>query len=428
MNYKLSLITILLLSSLNTQAKSTLSEENNSTKVQTEKQNKKEKEKEKEKNDSEDPETKALELKEKKISLRNTLKEMKLKSENQNLLEELQKIKWEKELLSESVELKELKEKSRNFEERTKLAKQIELLENESKLNELKNAKLIQAMDLKKAQWELKHEELDSKLTVLEDKEKQAKYTQSKPLYLDNPVVDENKLIISDRKVSLHGVITQRRADYIVKMFDYYNNKNNKQPIFLVIDSSPGGSVVAGYQIIKAMQSSTAPVYVVLRSYAASMAAVIVTLADKSYAYPNAIILHHQPSSRIWGMSNMTEQEESTKNLKKWWKLFSQPVADKMGISLDEFKRQMYKHSSTGDWKEFAEDAQKIHWVDHLVDTIVDTSVVKEPEYKKPTSLLELLGLEKAIDKNGKEMVYLPHLEAVDAYFLYDTMGYYRMR
>ena len=56
---------------------------------------------------------------------------------------------------------------------------------------------------------------------------------------------------------------------------------------------------MAGYKILKAMEGSAAPVYVVVKSFAASMAANIATQSKKSFAYPNAIILHHQISGSL---------------------------------------------------------------------------------------------------------------------------------
>ena len=41
-----------------------------------------------------------------------------------------------------------------------------------------------------------------------------------------------------------------------------------------------------------------------------------------------------------------------------------------MGITTDEFIERMYAHSSSGDWSEFGEDAQKLKWVNHIVDGI----------------------------------------------------------
>ena len=165
-------------------------------------------------------------------------------------------------------------------------------------------------------------------------------------------------LTISDRRIALNGPIWQETADYIAERIDYFNNQNREHPIFIVIDSSPGGSVMAGYKILKAMEGSAAPVYVVVKSYAASMAANILTQSKKSFAYPNAVILHHQILNGSFG--NLTVQKENVKEMEEWWKRLAAPVAAKMGISLDEFIKRMYENRSTGDWEEFGDNARKL--------------------------------------------------------------------
>ena len=184
--------------------------------------------------------------------------------------------------------------------------------------------------------------------------------------------------MISDRRVALNGPITMDTADQIIARISYYNNKDRTLPIFLVIDDSPGGSVMAGYKILKTMQGSEAPVYVVVKSFAASMAACLTTLAKKSFAYPNAVIMHHQISA--FGGGNLTQQQEWVKEMEEWWRRLADPVAAKMGITREEFIKQMYAHASTGDWNEFADKAQKLKWVDVIVDEIDETAMVRDPE------------------------------------------------
>ena len=201
-------------------------------------------------------------------------------------------------------------------------------------------------------------------------------------------------------------------------------------PIFIVIDSSPGGSVMAGYRILKAMEGSDAPVHVVVKSFAASMAATIATLAEESYAYPNAIILHHQISSTYFFTTmNLTQQKESLEDSKKWWDRLATPIAKKMGITTDEFIKQMYQKNSDGDWVEFATEAHKLKWVNHIVDSIKETSAVINPDTIKPKPAEEgEEALAESIGKDGKPCVYLPRLNPHDAYFLYNPDGYYRLR
>ena len=128
-----------------------------------------------------------------------------------------------------------------------------------------------------------------------------------------------------------------------------------------MIDYSPGGSVMAGYRILKTIDSSPSPIYVVVKSFAASMAATILTLSPHSYVYPNAIILHHQIWSRTVG--NLVQHREQVKDLEEWWNRLATPVINRLGIkTLDEWIEMMYKANSDGDWSQFGDEAVKSGW------------------------------------------------------------------
>ncbi len=238
-------------------------------------------------------------------------------------------------------------------------------------------------------------------------------------------------LTITDRRIPLNGPISMETADDIVQRVDYFNNQNREYPIFLVIDSSPGGSVMAGYKILKAMEGSAAPVYVVVKSFAASMAANIATQAKRSFAYPNAVILHHQILSGSSG--NLTEQKERIKDLEEWWKRLAAPVAKKMGLSLEEFIKRMYGNRSTGDWQEFGDSARKLKWVDEVAEVVREESYDKNPDGpsgpKSPRSRAEgaATTLQEKVDAMGRRYLLLPRLEPVDCYYLYNPDNYYRL-
>ncbi len=244
--------------------------------------------------------------------------------------------------------------------------------------------------------------------------------------YTKDPYKD-GVLTVSDRRIALNGPIMMDTADYVCERIDYFNNQNPENPIFIVIDSSPGGSVMAGYRILKAMDGSPAPVYVVVKSFAASMAAGITTMAKKSYAYPNAIILHHQLASGVIG--NLTQQRESVKQMEEWWKRLATPVARKMGLTLDEFVKKMYENTSTGDWREFADQAKQLKWVDQIVETIREESMTKNPDTLADRSRRQPMFpyLKEETDSDGRRFRELPRLEPFDCYYLYDPEGYYRL-
>jgi ATP-dependent Clp protease protease subunit len=178
-----------------------------------------------------------------------------------------------------------------------------------------------------------------------------------------------------------------------------------------------------GYRIVKAMQASQAPVHVVVKSYAASMAAVITALAQRSYAYPNAIILHHQMSSVQWG--NMTQLKEQLEIAKEWYKRLAEPVAKKMGMSTEAMVKLMYEKNSDGDWEEFADNALKYKWVDNVVHEIRETGIVKDPDKAKKPELPNA-RLEEKTDEKGRRYVELPRLDPYDFYYIYNPDQYYR--
>ena len=261
--------------------------------------------------------------------------------------------------------------------------------------------------------------------------------SKAKAKLLKDPLVD-GVLYISDRRISFNGVVTEQLADYVCQRIAFYNNQSSEFPIFIVVDNSPGGSVAAGYQIQKTMAASKAPVYVVVKGFAASMTAVICTLAERSFCYPNTILLHHQASNTVRG--NMTVLKEQIDFTSKWFDRLATPVAKKLGISLEEFVKQMYANDSTGDWQAFGDKAKELKWVDNVVERIEETSIldllpVPQPPAPTPMPLpqpptrTEISGISSRLDDKGRPYFELPALaNPFDAWWVYDPQGLYRAR
>jgi len=276
-------------------------------------------------------------------------------------------------------------------------------------------------MFMKKDKYEAALAKLRADITLREQKEKWKAEVNREMQYQEEPFA-QNILTVSDRRISLNGPIIKGTADFITKRLHYFNNKSGELPIFVVIDRCPGGSVMEGYRILKAMEASKAPIHVVVKSFAASMGSAIVAMAQHSYAYPNAIILHHQPFSVAWG--NLTQQKEQLKVFKEWARRLHSPVARKMGISLEEFYKRMYEHNSSGDWQEFADKAQKLKWVDHIVLEIRETGYNRKPTDKAPR--YRWFFFSEKSDEKAKRYMRLPRPEPFDFYFLYNPDNYYR--
>jgi len=316
-----------------------------------------------------------------------------------------------------------------NFE-KAKLEHQKEVLELEYAILEAQDQKMLAATEAKR-----RHLMLENELTEQLVRKEQLRIELRKVRndYLLDPFQD-GQLYISDRRISLNGPIHADIADEITHYIHYYNNKNSKYPIFLVIDRCPGGSVMEGARIVEAMRNSKAPVYVVVKSAAISMGAVITALAERSFAYPNALILHHQMSG--WYYGNNTQVSERLKVAEEWSERLMTPIAQKMGFSLEEFVNAMYEHNTEGNWLEFANNAQKLGWVDHVVSSIHETSYIDAPLTEEEEAVSEggtvvlKAGVPEinAMVKGGAQLkLYLPPLNPGDFYHLYDPQGIYKI-
>jgi ATP-dependent Clp protease, protease subunit len=366
-----------------------------------------------------------------KLTAENNLAAAKLTAETNAMRSEITRLKMEKDLLAERLNLASMKRQVAQEEAMAKIEAEKAQITRDNELARARAEYLTNELKAVQSQSGIELSKLQNQISSMEMETKRKAYADSKPVYLEKPLRDDGTLVISDRRIPLNGLITMATADQITDRIDFYNNADKKLPIFIVIDESPGGSVMAGYRILKAMQSSDAPVHVVVKSFAASMAAGITTLAKESYAYPNAIILHHQISSTLFGQMNLTEQAEVVKESQRWWSRLATPVAAKMGVSTDEFIKQMYAHNSSGDWSEFGEDAHKLKWVDHIVSGIEETSFTKNPDMKgsgQAAPQQPAAEVKEEVDPTGKPFSYLPRLTPKDVYFLYNPDNYYRMR
>jgi ATP-dependent Clp protease protease subunit len=362
-----------------------------------------------------------------KLAAKNKLDAERLLAETNAMRSEISRLKTERELLTEKLAYETAKRQSAKAEASARLDAEKEALTEQGELAKLKADKLTNELKAIQTEAALETSRLQGDIARIETTEKRSKFADAKPVYLDKPLRDDGVLVISDRRIPLNGMIVPATADYITSRIDYWNNKDNKLPIFIVIDDCPGGSVMAGYRILKSMEASEAPVHVVVKSFAASMAACITTLAKESYCYPNSLILHHQISSQItFARLNLTQQKEFYQESQRWWERLATPVATKMGVTTDEFIKQMYGKSSTGDWSEFGDKANELKWVNHIVTGIEETSQVRDPdsaEKPKPAVVLN-----EEVDTDGKLYSYLPRLNPKDVYFLYNPDGYYRLR
>ena len=370
------------------------------------------------------------------IELENALNKARLERELAALAAEVQRLMLAKEAMTLKWEIEQEKHQKAHESKILELNQKKEKLRAEVAIaqaqvdqviekSKLASAELYNKVHLLKAEAE----QLQAEVDQLNAKKKRAAYADGEPVYLKEPLQADGSLVISDRCIELNGCITPWKANYVTDRIQYFNNKDSSKPIFIVIGDSPGGSLMAGWHILKTMQSSQAPVYVVVKSFVASMAACITTLATRSYAYPNAEILHHQPWTFAFG--NVREQKEAYERLQQVWKRFGGLVAKKMGISLQALDKKFYKKSARGDWAEFADNAQKLKWVDYVITGIKDSGRREMPDpanYTCEKHWEEYFGTTEKSSTLDNAVVYLPPLGPKDFYFLYNPEDRYQIR
>lgn len=376
-----------------------------------------------------DPAAEAALKEQESLAATNKLEAERLQAATNELRSQISKLKLERELIGETMALEAAKRQVELKSQLEELEAEKETLAREGEVAKIRAEKLTNDLKIVQSEAAIEITRLQNDIARIETAEKHAQYADSEPVYLENPLKEDGTLVISDRRIPLNGPISSVTADFVTSRIDYWNNKDRKLPIFIVIDDCPGGSVMAGYRILKAMEASDAPVHVVVKSFAASMAACITTLAEESYAYPNAVILHHQISSQLaFARLNLTQQREFFEESTRWWDRLATPVAEKMGITTEELIKRMYDRSTSGDWSEFGDTARDLKWVNHIVSGIEESSVVKDPDARRAPAAVPTTALTEEIDDEGKPFAWLPRLNPKDVYFLYNPDSYYRMR
>ena len=97
----------------------------------------------------------------------------------------------------------------------------------------------------------------------------------------------------SKRFININGEITDELAvDFTDKILEL--NLESNEPITVLINS-PGGEINSGLLMYDAIVGSKAPVRMICRGKAYSMAAVLLACAGKRYMLPNSELMLHQP-------------------------------------------------------------------------------------------------------------------------------------
>ena len=162
---------------------------------------------------------------------------------------------------------------------------------------------------------------------------------------------------------------------------------SSKADIYLII-TSPGGSVLDGFQLINTMTGAKATLGVkticIVESAAYSMAALIQSYCHQAYMTPNSSLLYHEAAYQV--QDQMTHMISRMKFMDQFMKETNANVARQMGMPADEYEREINKEL----WYT-SESAARYG----ITDGIIEGLYYVEPKKKEVSifDLLEKLGI-----------------------------------
>ncbi len=152
---------------------------------------------------------------------------------------------------------------------------------------------------------------------------------------IDTALLENRRLFICD------GIDNALAKDLIKKLW-FLEIENPGKPITLFINS-PGGSVDAGFAIWDQIKMITSPVTTIVTGMAASMATVLMLVAEpkRRFATPTSRIMIHQPAISGVIQGQATDLEIQAKEMLKTKKMIIQFYVDATGKSYEAIEKSI---------------------------------------------------------------------------------------
>lgn len=172
--------------------------------------------------------------------------------------------------------------------------------------------------------------------------------------YLDKRIIIFNK--------SVDSGILEKIALYILKWNaeDKDIPADKRNPIWLYIQS-PGGSVIAGFNLIDVIASSQTPVYTLCFSQCCSMGFHIFISGHKRYAFKNSILMMHD------GEISVSNSPSKAKDTMKFFDTMEKRIKD-YTISRTAIDSDTYDNMYEKEYYMYANDeAKSLGCVDYII-------------------------------------------------------------
>lgn len=161
---------------------------------------------------------------------------------------------------------------------------------------------------------------------------------------------DSENVTCKDNRIYFKTNVTDDSVETLIKIIDSKNRSFHKlmngpmvtyaepKPIYLHI-TSYGGSMLAGFRALDAIERSEIPIYTVVDGYAASAATMMSIVGKKRYMTPRSYMLIHQLSS--WASGKYWELKDEYKNCKAWMDDIYKIYLNHSTMSREELEQQL---------------------------------------------------------------------------------------
>lgn len=141
-----------------------------------------------------------------------------------------------------------------------------------------------------------------------------------------------------------------------------------RQPIWLYLQSN-GGDVIAGLNLINAMNTSITPIFTVCFSMCASMAFHIFISGHTRFAFKDSVLLMHDGSVALWNSAAKAKDTMEFYNEVDY-------RLQKHVLSHTKMTEKYYKSIYTKEYYIFADNAKKLGCVDYIIGKDVDINTI----------------------------------------------------
>lgn len=151
-------------------------------------------------------------------------------------------------------------------------------------------------------------------------------------------LIDIGTKLLMNRIILCTGEVTDELAESVVAQLLYLEAEDKEKPIKMLV-AGPGGSVIAGNQIISTMHTISCPVHTFAMGCVASMSALITISGEKGQraVYPNTEIMLHTVASGTQG--KIQDMEISLENVRKTNERCMKQIAEACGKTIEEVKK-----------------------------------------------------------------------------------------